>query len=148
MIEVNKGAAQGGFTYLMLIWWVAISGVMLAALAGNWAHAMRRQREADLVFRATQIRQAIESYHKVIAPGGMAQWPTRLEDLLDDRRGPVPKRHLRRLWPDPITGDVKWGQVKEGEFIKGVYSNSELKPLAAPDDVTQYKLWLFVATNG
>ncbi|HEX5357283.1 MAG TPA: type II secretion system protein [Aquabacterium sp.] len=149
MVSTPRGRpVQGGFTYLMLIWWVAISGLMLAALAENWSHAMRRQREAELVFRAGQIRQAIEGYHKVITPGGTAQWPTQLEDLLDDRRGPTPRRHLRRIWPDPITGDGKWGLIKEGAGIKGVYSNSEAQPLAAPDGVDQYRQWLFVATNG
>lgn len=140
--------AQGGFTYLMLIWWVAISGVMLAALADNWSHAMRRQREAELVFRGEQIRKAIESYHQVIVPGGASQWPTQLEDLLEDRRGPVVVRHLRRLWPDPITGEATWGLLKEGSGIKGVYSTSSAKPLAAPEGVSQYKLWLFVVSNG
>lgn len=139
---------QGGFTYLMLIWWVALSGLMLAGLADNWSHAMRRQREAELVFRGGQIRQAIEAYHKVITPGGVAQWPTRLEDLLEDRRGPVPKHHLRRLWPDPITGKPKWGLIKEGAGIKGVHSESEAKPLAAPDGVERYKQWFFVVANG
>jgi type II secretory pathway pseudopilin PulG len=149
MVMVSSGrCAQGGFTYLMLIWWVAISGLMLSALADNWSHAMRRQREAELVFRAGQIRQAIEGYHKVITPGGAAQWPTSLEDLLDDRRGPVPKHHLRRLWPDPITGVLRWGLIKEGGGIKGVYSESEAKPLAAPDGVERYKQWHFVVTNG
>lgn len=147
-----KGAhcrpAQGGFTYLMLIWWVALSGLMLAALAGNWSHAMRRQREAELVFRGEQIRQAIEAYHKVIVPGGAMQWPNQLEDLLEDRRGPVPVRHLRRLWPDPITGEAKWGLIQEGTGIKGVYSPSAATPLAGPEGVGQYKQWLFVVSNG
>ncbi len=145
---LHRGQAQGGFTYLMLIWWVALSGVMLAALADNWSHAMRRQREAELVFRGEQIRQAIEAYHKVILPGGAAQWPSRLEDLLEDRRGPVMVRHLRRLWPDPITGDASWGLVMEGVGIRGVYSTSTATPLAAPEGVAQYKQWLFAVSNG
>lgn len=140
--------AQSGFTYLMLIWWVAISGVMLAALADNWSHAMRRQREAELVFRGEQIRKAIEAYHQVIVPGGASQWPTQLEDLLEDRRGPVVVRHLRRLWPDPITGDAAWGLLKEGTGIKGVYSTSPARPLAGPEGVDQYRLWFFVVSNG
>lgn len=140
--------AQGGFTYLMLVWWVALSGLMLAGLADSWSHAMRRQREAELVFRGEQIRKAIEAYHKVIPPGGVSQWPAQLEDLLEDRRGPLTVRHLRRLWPDPITGQNRWGLVKEGGGIKGVYSPSTAKPQAPPDGVEQYKQWLFVVPNG
>lgn len=149
MVKTMQGRrAQGGFTYLMLIWWVAISGVMLAALADNWSHAMRRQREAELVFRGEQIRKAIDAYHKVALPGGVSQWPVQLEDLLEDRRGPVVVHHLRRVWPDPITGKPRWGVIREGAGIKGVYSESPTRPLAAPDGVSQYKQWLFVVNNG
>lgn len=141
-------STQAGFTYLMLLWWVALSGVMLMALPQSWSQAMRRQREAELVFRGEQMRQAIESYRKVVLANGGAQWPTNLQDLLEDHRGPKVVRHLRRLWPDPITGRSQWGLVKDGVDIKGVFSDSTAVPLAAPEGVTQYKDWRFVAPGG
>jgi type II secretory pathway pseudopilin PulG len=131
-----------GFTYLMLLWWVAVSSVLLAALGQSWAIEARRQREMELAFRGEQIKAAIQSYREA-TPGPVKRLPTRLEDLLDDARGPTAKRHLRRLWPDPITGSKQWGLVREGEFIRGIYSESTQHPLRAPPGVNRYDEWRF-----
>ncbi|RZI81338.1 MAG: type II secretion system protein [Rubrivivax sp.] len=133
-----------GFTYLMLLWWVAVSSVLLAALGQNWAIEARRQREMELVFRGEQIRAAIQSYRDA-TPGAVKRLPTRLEDLLEDTRGPKDLRHLRRLWPDPITGSSQWGEVRDGDFIVGVYSRARQQPLRAPANVSSYEEWRFVA---
>lgn len=53
-----------GFTYLALLWWVAISSVMLAALAQQWGIESRLQREIELVFRGEQIKAALVSYQR------------------------------------------------------------------------------------
>jgi type II secretory pathway pseudopilin PulG len=133
---------QQGFSYLLLLWWVAISGVMLMALSQSWAIESRRQREMELAFRGEQIRAALQSYYEA-SPALPKALPTRLEELLEDRRGPRTRRHLRRLWPDPITGSMTWGLVREGDFIRGVYSLSTQTPLRAPDDVKRYDDWRF-----
>ncbi len=135
----------GGFTYLMLLWWVAVSSVLLAALGQSWAIEARRQREAELVFRGEQIKAAIQSYRDA-TPGPVKQLPKRLEDLLEDARGPAIRHHLRRLWPDPISGSKQWGLVREGDTILGVYSESEQPPLRAPAGVARYEDWRFELT--
>ena len=67
-------------------------------------------------------------------------------------------RHLRRLYPDPITGKEEWGFVKsaDGGFA-GVYSLSEAAPLksagfavrdAAFEGKTKYSDWQFVFGPG
>jgi hypothetical protein len=54
----------------------------------------------------------------------------KLEDLLQDNRYPGIKRHLRRLYPDPLTGAPRWGVILSEEGgIRGVYSLSPLMPL-------------------
>lgn len=133
---------DAGFTYLMLLWWVAVSSVLLAALGQSWAIEARRQREIELVFRAEQIKAAIVAYREA-TPTLPKTLPTRLQDLLVDQRGPAIKHHLRRLWPDPITGSVDWGLLREGDFIRGVYSPSGQMPLRAPDGILRYDQWLF-----
>ncbi len=130
-----------GFTYLMLLWWVAIGGVMLAALGRQWSMEIRRQREAELIFRAEQITQALRSY-QAVRINDQTGLPSRLEDLLDDQRGPRTARHLRRLWPDPITGG-EWGIVRTGERISGVYSTSQRAPLSAPENIHRFDEWRF-----
>lgn len=134
----------GGFTYLMLLWWVALSGLMLAALAQSWMLDARRAREAELVWRGEQFRLAIEAYASVPVGEGQSQLPRRLEDLLEDRRSGELQRHLKRIWPDPMTGRTEWGLVREGDGITGVHSLSTARPLNAPEGVLRYEQWTFV----
>lgn len=135
---------QGGFTYLMLLWWVALSGLMLAAMAQSWVLDARRAREAELVWRGEQFRLAIEAYASVPVGEGQSQLPRRLEDLLEDRRSGELQRHLKRIWPDPLTGRAEWGLVREGDGITGVHSLSKARPLNAPEGVLRYEQWTFV----
>lgn len=137
----DPGASRG-FTYLALLWWVAISGVMLAALGTQWKLEATRQREAELVFRGEQIQAALVAYQSNTPPG-QPMLPEALADLLDDKRQGQPKRHLRRLWPDPITGKP-WGLLRtEDGRIRGVYSDSARKPLTEPEGINTYREWLF-----
>ncbi len=141
---IGVGTAQAGFTYLMLLWWVALSGLMLAAMAQSWVLDARRAREAELVWRGEQFRLAIEAYASVPVGEGQSQLPRRLEDLLEDRRSGELQRHLKRIWPDPITGRSEWGLVREGDGITGVHSLSTARTLNAPEGVQRYEQWTFV----
>jgi type II secretory pathway pseudopilin PulG len=87
----------------------------------------RRERELDLLFAGEQYRQALLAYAS--APGVPRRYPEKLEELLEDRRLPVTRRYLRRLYPDPITGSNEWGLDKFQGRIIGVHSVSELAPL-------------------
>jgi type II secretory pathway pseudopilin PulG len=137
-------AKQRGFTYLMLLWWVAISGVMLAAMAQSWSIESKRLREQELVFRGEQISAALRAYH-ARSPGAAKAYPAKLSDLLEDQRSGRPLHHLRRLWPDPITNSPDWGLLKEGGQIIGVFSRSAKAPLAAPAGIKSYEEWVFTA---
>ena len=90
---------QRGFTYLMLLWWVAIQGVLLMALSQRWSMEVQRQREAELLWRGLQIRAAIEAYSKVQVNEGASRFPQRLQDLTQDLRSGRTVRHLREVWP-------------------------------------------------
>lgn len=132
-------------TYLMLLWWVAIGGVVIAALAQGWRVQARRQKDMELAFRARQIAVAIQSYYDA-TPTGPKVLPTSLDQLLEDRRGPALKRHLRQPWPDPITGGP-WGLIKSGPGIRGIYSLSDLKPVRGDPSFRTYKDWRFFMTS-
>ena len=130
-----------GFTYLMLLWWVAIGGVMLAAVGQSWRLESRRQRDLELAFRGEQIRVAIEAYRS-FRPEGRMDLPRQLTDLVVDKRGGEPQHHLRRLWPDPVTGG-EWGLVLAEGRISGVFSTSTATPLRGPLGVESYGEWRF-----
>lgn len=132
---------QRGFTYILLLWWVAISGVLLAALGRQWLLESRRQHELELVFRGEEIGRALGSYREA-TPNGMLPSPLNLQELLEDKRGPRTRRHLRQLWLDPITGKP-WLVQREGGRIVAVHSASRAKPVKPPEGVERYDQWLF-----
>lgn len=119
---------QRGFTYLGLLFAIAFIGLLLASAGQVWHIALQREREAELLFAGRQYARAIAAY-QAATPGDVKQWPQRLEDLLEDRRNPTIKRHLRRLYPDPFSGKPEWGLIKSGEFIVGIHSLHDGKPI-------------------
>ena len=108
---------------------VAIMGVMLAAIGTLWHTAQQREKEQQLLFVGNQFSRAISAYYQN-SPGGINQFPKRLEDLLQDRRQPYTARYLRKIYADPITGTTRWGLIKGADGgIIGVRSLSDAAPL-------------------
>lgn len=147
---------ERGFTYLAVLFLVALTAAGLAALGTAWLQRAQREREAELAFRGAAISAAIEAY---LRAGGTAAatYPTRWEDLLEDRRGPVTRHHLRRLYVDPFTGEADWeplpppGGASDAAAFAGVRSRSA-KPLlrSRTDDGTPLRLasdWAFFAST-
>jgi len=112
---------QSGFGYLLVLFAVSALGLLAAGAGQVWRSTAQREREAELLFVGHQYRKAIESYQSVNF-NGQHQWPARLEDLLEDRRLPTVRRHLRRLYRDPMTENGAWVLVKSGEHIIGVHT--------------------------
>jgi type II secretory pathway pseudopilin PulG len=116
---------EKGFTYIGLMIAVAMTGAGLAAYGEFASHAALREKEAELLFRGNQYREAIASYYKK-----EKRYPQSLEQLLKDPRYPMPVHHLRKLYPDPMTGAADWALIKAPEGgIMGVHSRSEEAPI-------------------
>lgn len=142
---------QRGFTYLTVLFVVAMMAGGLALAGEVWHTSAAREKEAELLHVGNEYRKAIERY---FLSGPQRQYPKSLADLLKDPRMPGTVRHLRRLYPDPITGKEEWGLVKsaDGGFA-GVYSLSEAAPLksagfavrdASFEGKSKYADWQFV----
>ena len=56
-------------------------------------------------------------------------YPARLEDLLKDERFPGIRRHLRKVFVDPMTGKAEWGLVQVSGRIVGIHSLSTVAPI-------------------
>jgi type II secretory pathway pseudopilin PulG len=117
-----------GFTYIGLLIAVALIGVGLAAV-GQVSHtSLQREKERELLFIGNEFKKAITRYYDS-TPGAEKHFPESLDDLLLDRRYPVVRRYLRRIYVDPMTGSPEWGYVKgPGDTIMGVHSLSVQAP--------------------
>ena len=116
---------SSGFTYLGVLLAVALLGIGLAAIGTLWTTTMRREREAQLLFAGDAFRSAIASYY---ANG--RRFPQELDDLVADQRTPQPRRHLRRIYLDPMTSRADWQLLRDPDGgIFGVASSSQQAPL-------------------
>ncbi|MED5598939.1 type II secretion system protein [Janthinobacterium sp. P210006] len=121
---------QRGFTYLGLIILVAILGLVGAAGLKVGSLLQRQAAEQELLDIGEQFADALQSYAGA-TPAGQPQQPPTLAALLRDPRFPQVRRHLRKLYVDPITGRAEWGLLYQpgSRGIIGVHSLSSSAPL-------------------
>jgi type II secretory pathway pseudopilin PulG len=146
------GSRSGrGYSYLAVLFLVALTAASLATLGQAWSTAAQREKERELEFRGREIVRAIAAYRRAAPPG---QLPRSLEELVEDRRGPVPRHHLRRLYIDPFTGKPDWVLVPDpaqpGRFV-AVHSRAPqpLLRVMAPDGsvIATAESWVFAASG-
>lgn len=118
---------------LAVLLFIAITSLAASALVSSQVTAARREREEQLIFAGTQIQRAINSYYTSAAPAGARRLPESLEALLNDDRFASPRQHLRRIYPDPMTGQPDWVLMKTDVGIVGVHSRSTDQPLKVAD---------------
>lgn len=143
---------ERGSTLLIVLAMLFILGLS-AGIAGNsWKNIVQREREEELYFRGDQYQKAIASYHNA---GGV--YPKQLEELIEDRRALFVRRHLRRLYDDPMTGGPFEVVRDTTGRIHGVYSSSDARPFRKggfPPEyedfskATSYQDWKFVFEPG
>jgi type II secretory pathway pseudopilin PulG len=141
---------QRGFTYLTIIFILAILTGGLALLGEVWHTASQREKETELLFVGHEYRKAIERYFLA----GQRLYPRSLDDLLKDPRRPTTERYLRKNYTDPITSKAEWGIVKAPDGgIMGVHSLSDDKPFKITnfrlrdkgfDNSEKYSDWKFI----
>lgn len=119
-----------GFTYLGLLILLAILGLVAAAGLKYGTLLQRAAAEEELLEIGAQFSEALRSY-AAATPQGQPQQPPSLKELLKDPRYPNPRRHLRKIFVDPVTGKAEWGLVYLGDKVGviGVYSLSTARPL-------------------
>lgn len=146
---------QCGFAYLLALLMVTLLGLGLGAAGSLWQTEAQRIKESELLYIGETYRQAISRYYH--APGPVKQYPKSLEALLLDDRQPALTRHLRKLYPDPLTKKQEWGLVVDADSqqIRGVYSlapGAPLKQHGFPphqrefEEAKSYAAWQFVVT--
>ncbi len=146
--------SQRGFTYLGVLFLVALIGLAVAAAGEVASTTAQREREAQLLWVGHEYRAAIGRYFM-----RKHAYPQALVDLLgsgpDD---PVPVRYIRRLYPDPMTGGADWVLLPApGGGIMGVASSSRRAPIKTASfdpaddgfgDAATYGDWQFTFRPG
>jgi type II secretory pathway pseudopilin PulG len=145
-----------GYAMVALLVAMSIMAVMLGLALPVWQTAMRREREAELVFRGEQYVQAIRLFQRRYA----GTLPPNVDVL-------VQQRFLRRRYQDPITGsdfqpvyagtgttagDARVGTLGASTFsgrggIIGVVSTSTETSLRLYNGRGRYNQWSFVVTG-
>ena len=156
---MTKGSAlrsSAGFTYIAALVMVVIVGLLATQMAEVWSTKMRRERETELIFRGTQVRDALRRRYKLntniygnapvagIAPVVGALGVTilaaaprinELKDLLQASES-AGKQHFLRPFSlkvnDPVTGkESDWELFKDPatQRITGVFIKSGAEPI-------------------
>ena len=149
----SRNRRPRGFTYVALLIAVATIGAGAAAFGELWSQSERREKERELLFIGNQFREAVRRYYDA-SPGVVKSYPQHLDDLLADRRFPIPRRHLRRMFRDPTTGKAEWAPIESPQGgIMGVRSLSQAEPLktggfegadASLVGAARYSEWRFI----
>jgi type II secretory pathway pseudopilin PulG len=131
----------------LLMIFIAIMGVMLMKAMPYAIADVKRDQEAELIFRGEAIAKAIRLYQ--LRTGG---YPLSLDQLAQIR-----PRIIRRIYKDPMTKDGEWRKIyavqpgasgdATGLPIIGVASQSEGDSYKIYKGRTQYNDWIFAATD-
>jgi type II secretory pathway pseudopilin PulG len=150
--RLSEYSREGGVVLLAVLLFVLVSTLGAGSLFQMHQTQSQRDREEQLLFAGDQYRRAIISYYNTIPPGGTRSLPQSLDDLLNDHRFPTPLQHLRREYPDPMTGKPDWELILVKGRIGGVRSSSNqptLKKAGFGKDYkqfegsSQYADWVF-----
>lgn len=136
-----KARRQAGFTYLGLIIFVAIIGLVGAATLKIGSLLQRAAAEEELLEIGAAFSAALDSY-AAATPRGGSPYPPSLAELLKDPRSPAVRRHLRKVYVDPLTGKAEWGIVYLGGGETGVvaiHSLSTARPLKIANFDSRFK---------
>lgn len=143
---------QEGFSYIGVMVTLVLAAIAMQGAAVMWQQQSQRTNEALLLETGEAYRLAIGRYYES-TPQPVKQYPVRLDELIEDKRFPVPKRHLRKLYPDPF--DVKQGMtliIRDGRIV-GVHGQSLLAPIRSTGyqesqsgfhGAKHYRAWQFV----
>jgi hypothetical protein len=145
-----RGWRQHGVTYLWMLFLVFLLGLGLGKSLEVYSTIVQREKEAELIHVGSLYREAIRQFY-LSSPGSVKRYPASLDELLKDPRSLATRRYLRRLYPDPMTGQpFALVQAPEGG-IWGVASTSSVRPLrTSPSSVASsavalsYREWKFL----
>ncbi len=89
---------RAGYTLIVLVIAITLLSIAVATALPLVSGQIKRDKEAELVFRGLQYAEAIRVFQR-----RFGRPPSTLDELMDVR-----PRSIRQLWKDPMTEDGKW----------------------------------------
>lgn len=109
----------------MAMFFVVLIGISLMMIGQQWSVTIKRDKEAELLFRGNRIKESIERFaadYEVQKGTRPNRYPLTLKELTKK-----PKRYLQAVYKDPMTGE-DFKLIKDATGIRGVQSSSEETP--------------------
>ena len=137
---------------------MAIIGLVSASTLKLGSVLQRSRAERELLDIGAAFSDALQSYANA-TPAGFPPQPPSLKELLKDPRFPTVRRHLRKVFVDPMTGKAEWGITYLGDKVGvlAVYSLSDAKPVKIGNFPSRFQglagkqkisEWRFAASGG
>lgn len=143
----SHARSQRGFVMVMLLALITIMGILLMKGIPAITTEVRREQEAELIFRGESLAKGIRLY-----AAKTGHYPNDLEELEKVR-----PRIIRKIYKDPMTESGEWDLIYavqpgvSGDTrslpIVGVKSKSQLDSFKTYNQKTIYSDWAFSATN-
>ncbi len=103
--EGENRSREAGFTLVMLVMVIAIMSIMMGVAVQSVSFQMKREREAELIFRGEQYVEAVRIYK-----GKYGRYPMRMKEIWE-----ADPKVIRQKWKDPITNSENWGIIFLGQ---------------------------------
>jgi type II secretory pathway pseudopilin PulG len=91
-VDSKRVDSENGFTLVAVVIGIAILTILIAAVAPSIGVVMKRDREAELIFRGRQYARAVGLFQR-----RYGRYPNQLKELYENR-----PRTIRHLWKDPM----------------------------------------------
>jgi len=101
----RRGRAEAGYTMVMFVIIIAVMAISMGVAVQTAEFQMRREREAELIFRGQQFIEAIRLYKLKYG-----RYPMQLKEIYEAK-----PRVIRKRWKDPITDSENWGIIFLGQ---------------------------------
>lgn len=97
--------SQGGYTLVALMVGLTIMAIFMGVAVQTASFQMRREKEAELIFRGEQYVEAIRLYQMKYG-----RLPMSLKEIWE-----ADPRVIRKKWKDPMTDSYNWGVIFLGQ---------------------------------
>lgn len=123
----RRGREQG-YTLVIVVMAIAIMSIMMGVAIQTVDFQMRREREAELIFRGEQYVEAIRLFRMKYG-----RYPMRLQEIWEAN-----PRVVRKHWKDPITDSDDWGLIFLGQGGRRIGPQNPLGQTPQPTQTVTY----------